>query len=459
MPASKVAIGAALILVVVAGVVSPARAASDYPSGRFVDDDRHPAEVALAWLGQRGVIDGCNPPGNSRSCPDDPVNRAEAAKIIVELGAVSGHLPASPSVPPDRFVDDAGALGGGGGRYLDLLASIGALHGCDPPQNTRVCPQAGITRGEAAKILVAAFGLEGPGTHAAPWSDLGGRFYEEAARVASFHGMWTERSSFDGSERLTRAELAMAAVAASGNRLCPPDPFTHARVDELDDRYPNQSITAHVYDTRTGCHYRLNPENRQRTASVFKVMVMAGTLLEAQEEGRDVSDWELSQLDPMITESANGPVRALWWAYGASPWFSRQVDIFGLGDTTAIGDDGSARGLTTTSAADQVDLLRQTLLTEWGPLDGTQVGVAVELMTSVVASQTWGVTAGVPDGWVVAQKNGFAGITINSVGWVDEPGTSNGYLVAILSQGWPDHPSGIEAVERVNRWVASALAK
>ena len=77
-------------------------------------------------------------------------------------------------------------------------------------------------------------------------------------------------------------------------------------------------------------------------------------------------------------------------------------------------------------------------------------------MTAVVPEQIWGVTAGVPEGWV-AQKNGFAGITINSVGWADEPGPGRGYVVAILSQGWPDHSTGIAAVERVSGLVASAM--
>jgi beta-lactamase class A len=78
-------------------------------------------------------------------------------------------------------------------------------------------------------------------------------------------------------------------------------------------------------------------------------------------------------------------------------------------------------------------------------------------MSSVTAGQTWGITAGVPEEWPVAQKNGFAGITINSVGWVDEPGAGSGYLVAILSQGWPDHPSGIGAVEVVSRAIAETM--
>ena len=112
---------------------------------------------------------------------------------------------------------------------------------------------------------------------------------------------------------------------------------------------------------------------------------------------------------------------------------------------------GPVWGRTTTSARDQVDLLRQVLLGQGGPLNSESRAIALNLMTSVVSSQTWGVTAGVPSGWTVAQKNGFAGIVINSVGWVDEPGSSQGYVVAILSQGWPDHPSGIAAVERATR--------
>lgn len=238
---------------------------------------------------------------------------------------------------------------------------------------------------------------------------------------------------------------------------CRPNPFDGDVAAELAADYAGQLITAHVYDERTGCHYSLNPGNRQRTASVFKVMVMAGTLLEAQSEGRPVSEWEMSQLTPMITESADDPVRALWYHFGASPWFAEQKETFGLEETTVTADSGDAWGLTTTSARDQVDLLRQILLGEWGPLRAGYRQVALDLMTSVVEDQTWGVTAGVPTGWSVAQKNGFAGITINSVGWVDEPGPGDGYVVAILSQGWPDHPSGIAAVERVSELVAAAM--
>lgn len=234
--------------------------------------------------------------------------------------------------------------------------------------------------------------------------------------------------------------------------------FTDEVVAQLAADYPGMRLTAWVHDLRTGCDYSFNPGNRQRTASVFKVMVMAGTLLEAQSEARPVTDWEMSQLVPMITRSTNDEVRALWNHFGGSPWFSQQRETFGLGQTSVEADDGSSWGLTTTSARDQVNLLRQVLVGQWGPLSAEYRAVALDLMTSVVPSQTWGVTAGVPSGWQVALKNGFAGIVINSVGWVDEPGSSPGYVVAILTQGWGDHPSGIAAVERISRIVAGAMA-
>jgi hypothetical protein len=238
---------------------------------------------------------------------------------------------------------------------------------------------------------------------------------------------------------------------------CPPDPFTADRVNSLELRYPGRSFTAHVFDTRTGCAFSMNPGARQPTASVFKVMVMAGTLHEAQLTGRSVSEWEMSQLTPMITESANDPVRALWRHFGGSPWFSRQTGVFGMEETTAIGDVESGWGRTTTSARDQTDLLRQVLLGHSGPIAEPYRELAWSLMTSVVPSQTWGITTGVPEGWVVAQKNGFAGGVANSVGFVRHPDGAGGYVIAVLSSGWSAWTAGVPTVNEISGWVSEAM--
>jgi hypothetical protein len=240
---------------------------------------------------------------------------------------------------------------------------------------------------------------------------------------------------------------------------CPPNPFTIDRVQSLDVRFPGQSFTASVYDTRSGCVFSMNPEARQRTASVFKVMVMAGTLLEAQSEGRSVSAWEMSQLIPMITESANNPVRALWNSFGGSPWFRRQAVLFGMDQTSPVGDTESGWGRTTTSAADQVDLIRQVLLGDSGPIEAPYRDVAWSLMTSVVPEQRWGATQGVPQGWVVAQKNGFAGGVANSVGFVRRPDSADGYVIAVLTSGWSSWSRGVPTVNEISGWVSAAMTE
>ncbi len=434
--------------------------ATDSNLGPFTDDNGHPGEPYIEWLAERGIVQGCNPPANTRFCPDRPLNRAEAAKIVVGVGLKAGGFPPIPSALPDRFFDDDEIWAGAASRLANYLAHLGVIDGCDPPTNRRFCPTDPLKRGQVAKILVGAFGLTAPDTYASPWTDTAGRFYYRAARIGAFHNMWDSSAGrFAGNGIVTRAEFARAIVLAMGEDLCPPAPFTAERAGSLDRRFPNQSFAAYAYHTSTGCAYWMNPEARLRTASVFKAMVMAGTLYEAQSDGRGVSSWERSQLVPMITESANNPVRALWNHFGGSPWFSRQAKLFGLTQTSTVGDSETGWGRTSTSAKDQGDLIRQVLLGDWGPIDQTYRDYAWDLMTSVVPSQTWGVTEGVPSGWVVAQKNGFAGGVANSVGFVRHPDSVEGYVVVVLTNGWSAWERGVPTVNEISGWVSGALAK
>jgi hypothetical protein len=441
-----------------AALTAPALAAGDL--GPFVDDNGHPGEPYLEWLADRGIVEGCNPPANTRICPDRVLSRAEAAKIVVGIGRDVGTLPAMPASLPDRFVDDDELWGGAVSRLANFLAHVGVVSGCDPPTNLRFCPADPLTRGQVAKLLVAALDLEAPDAFSSPWSDTAGRFYENAARVAAFHGMWDAGTGvFSGGSPVSRAEFARAIVLAMGDDPCPPNPFTAVREESLERDHPGQSFTAYAYDTRSGCAYWMNPGERLRTASVFKVMVMAGTLYEAQDDGREVSSWEWSQLVPMITESADDPVRALWNHFGGSPWFRRQATRFGLNQTTTVGDSELVWGRTTTSAKDQGDLVRQVLLGDWGPLEDTYRDRAWDLMTSVVPGQTWGITEDVPEGWKVAQKNGFAGHITNSVGFVRHTNGVDGYVVAVLSNGWSSWAQGVPTVEEIAGWVSESLAR
>jgi len=130
-----------------------------------------------------------------------------------------------------------------------------------------------------------------------------------------------------------------------------------------------------------------------------------------------------------------------------------------LTQTSAVGDTESGWGRTTTSAKDQGDLIRQVLLGDWGPIEEAYRAYAWELMTSVVPSQTWGVTDGVPAGRVVAQKNGFAGHVANSVGFLRAPGGTEGYVIAVLTNGWSTWSKGVAAVDEISGWVSETLAR
>lgn len=444
-------------LMMVGGLTVPAQAES--PSGSFVDDDGVPGELHIERLAEFGAVHGCNPPENTKSCPERGLSRAEAFKVLVIAGQGYHVLPDFMSSPTEIFVDDDELWGGSASRYSDFLASMDIIHGCNPPANTRVCPDDLLTRAEVAKIVVTTFGLKAPDSYATPWTDTAGRWYHEIARIAAHHGLFDDSDGrFAGAEEVNRADFARVVVTAAGEDLCTDDPFTKARVSDVESRYPGQAFAAYAYDTRTGCAYWMNPEERLRTASVFKVMVMAGTLLEAQNDDRPLTSWERGQLEPMITESANSPVRALWRFFGGSPWFRRQADNFGLEQTNPVGDTGGVWGTTTTSAKDQADLIRQVLLGDWGPIEEPYRDEAWDLMTSVVSSQTWGITGGVPSDWTVAQKNGFAGHIANSVGLVQEPGSLHGYVIAVLTNWWSTWESGVPVVEEIAGWVSSELA-
>ncbi|HKX75960.1 MAG TPA: hypothetical protein VJR05_11305 [Acidimicrobiia bacterium] len=52
-------------------------------SGRFLDDDGSTHEADIEQLAELEITRGCNPPANTRFCPDDPVTRAQMASFLL----------------------------------------------------------------------------------------------------------------------------------------------------------------------------------------------------------------------------------------------------------------------------------------------------------------------------------------------------------------------------------------
>lgn len=59
----------------------------------------------------------------------------------------------------------------------------------------------------------------------------------------------------------------------------------------------------------------------------------------------------------------------------------------------------------------------------------------------------------------MAQKNGFAGHIANSVGFVQEPGSEEGYVVTVLTNWWSYWENGVPVVEEIAGWVSAELAR
>lgn len=270
---------------------------------------------------------------------------------------------------------------------------------------------------------------------------------------------------------IRRVVVALGAAVLLSGCLIPPPPVAPppsgtCRPDPLDatsrfllDLGPGSAhhLTVSVWDLRTGCWYRYRPGTRVSTASVVKLEILGGILRRAQREGRGLTTTEWKAAIPMITRSDNATASALWSSLGGLRGMGAVGDDLGLTDTVEV---APTWGLTTTTADDQARYAGRLLGTA-ELLDDSHRGDAWWLTTNVVPSQRWGAGAGVPAGWAVGRKNGFASSTccrwrINSVGYIADP-AGGGYAVAILSDRWATMQEGVAMVDRVGRIIDAGM--
>ncbi|MFC9244154.1 serine hydrolase [Streptomyces sp. NPDC057136] len=192
------------------------------------------------------------------------------------------------------------------------------------------------------------------------------------------------------------------------------------------------------------------------TASIVKVDVLAALLLQAQDEGRELSGAEHGYAAAMIQRSDNASATRLWQVIGGAEGLDAANARLGLTSTTAA----QAWGLTQTTASDQVRLLRAVFDPAGDSvLSADSRAYVQELMGKVEADQQWGVSAA-GTGWSL--KNGWMPRTttglwdINSIGRVLVGGRT--YLVAVLSDGHATKEAGIALVESVAEAAVAAVA-
>jgi hypothetical protein len=180
-----------------------AERAEGFDSG-FIDIQGHIFASSIIWLAEEGITAGCNPPDNTRFCPDDTVTRGQMAVFIaralglpeatgdhfsddsgefyenaanqlfeagitvgcatdrycgeepVMRGQMAAFLARTRNLPTTNqnfFIDDNGSTFEGD---INRIADAGITLGCNPPANDRYCPGDFVTRGQMATFIQRA---------------------------------------------------------------------------------------------------------------------------------------------------------------------------------------------------------------------------------------------------------------------------------------------------------------
>jgi Beta-lactamase enzyme family len=217
-------------------------------------------------------------------------------------------------------------------------------------------------------------------------------------------------------------------------------------------------ITAAVYDNVTGNTSLYRPGVAEDTASIMKVDILATLLSQAQAQGQALTPDQQELSEDMIEESDDDDAQDLWDAEGGASAVGSFNARAGL--TQTVPDAAGYWGLSTTTAVDQVQLLKKVAYPNSLLTDASR-NYELDLMTHVDPNQTWGVSSGVVPGATVAIKNGWlpldaGGWQINSIGWID--GDGRDYLVAVLSNGNATEGQGIDSIESLSDLIWNALA-
>ncbi|MGA9597440.1 MAG: S-layer homology domain-containing protein, partial [Acidimicrobiia bacterium] len=227
-----------LVLVVVwsLALVVPAFADPLAPGGTFRDDDGNVHEGAIEAIAAVGITRGCNPPVNDMYCPSASVTRGQMAAFLVRALGLA-------AVGDDYFTDDSGTVFE---PQINSLAAAGITKGCNPPGNDMFCPDDPVTRGQMAAFLVRAYSY-GDDSGGNRFSDDDGSVFETSINRLAAAGVTLgcnppANTKFCPDREVRRDEMATFLARAGGlDPIVPPqrcsilpaDNIWNAKVDDL----------------------------------------------------------------------------------------------------------------------------------------------------------------------------------------------------------------------------------
>lgn len=218
---------------------------------------------------------------------------------------------------------------------------------------------------------------------------------------------------------------ATATPAAASTSICTSTshPFIAAKISAgikaaLAAR-PGSFVAMTASDPVVGLNCQLNNTNHFYAASVMKVTILSALLLKVGGPSH-LTAAQKSLAVAMITQSDNNAAQTLWTEEGI-PAVQNFLNKAGMSETKL----NDAWGLTLITAHDELRLLQ--VLTDSNVINSASRGYVLTLMSEVISSERWGVSAGMASAEKLHIKNGwlnYPGVSdwnINSIGTFSGP--------------------------------------
>jgi hypothetical protein len=255
------------------------------------------------------------------------------------------------------------------------------------------------------------------------------------------------QASASASSVASTAAASVAATAASSATVAATTSTAPSTLSvTLADLGVTGTVSVAAYDVTDGDELVAGAGSFE-TASVVKVDILVALLV--QRSG-SLTTAQKSLAREMITESDNDAATALYTAVGSASGLNATNMTLGLVETTA-GTSGNW-GLTRTTAADQIRLLRLVFQPSTILSPASQAYV-VSLMTAVDVDQDWGISVADQDGVGYAIKDGWLPRT--TIGSVQSGG--HVLLLVVLVNRSSTMAAGITTIEKAARAAAQKL--
>jgi beta-lactamase class A len=188
------------------------------------------------------------------------------------------------------------------------------------------------------------------------------------------------------------------------------DDLATAKSARIIESLPTGSVSVAATNLDTGQTYSFGATGGMVTASIVKLDLLEVQLLQHQRAGATLDADEDADAVAMIEHSDNSAAESVFEDIGGRDALDAANPDLGVSTTSTVPGQSDYWGLTTTSAQDQVVLLRNLAAAGSSPLSAAARSYALKLLRNVESDQAWGAPAAADPDTRVAVKNGWLGV-------------------------------------------------